>query len=118
MQQKKLTIVNFASRFETLINRSGHSQKEIAVRLGISEGSIVNYKRDRIPKAEELLTIATYFAVTMEWLLTGEEPEDESCVLREAVVPYRVKTKKQQEGEAIALELEALAAKVRLFIAC
>ena len=71
MQQEKLTIVNFGTRFKELVDQDELSQKEIAAKLGISEGSIVNYKRDRIPKAEELLAIASLYGVTMEWLLTG-----------------------------------------------
>ena len=71
MQERKLTIVNFSTRFSELVENCGLSQKELAAKLGISEGSIVNYKRDRIPKAEELLAICSYFEKTMEWLLTG-----------------------------------------------
>lgn len=72
MQRKKLTIVNFSERFRDLVENSGSSQKDLASALGISEGSIVNYKRERIPKAEELLAIAAHFGVTIEWLLTGD----------------------------------------------
>ncbi len=111
MQQQKLTIVNFASRFETLISRSGFSQKEIAARLGISEGSIVNYKRDRIPKAEELLTIATYFGVTMEWLLTGDE--DHTSVVQEAEAIYRISTVRDRELKAITADFEKLLVRLR-----
>lgn len=72
MQRKKLTIVNFPNRFRDLVENSGYSQKDLAMVLGISEGSIVNYKRDRIPKAEELLAISDHFGVSIQWLLTGQ----------------------------------------------
>ncbi len=74
MQRKKLTVLNFHSRFQDLVETSGLSQKDLAFALGLSEGSIVNYKRDRIPKAEELLSIAAHFGVSIEWLLTGQNP--------------------------------------------
>lgn len=48
------------------------SQKELAQRLSLSESAIVNYKRDRIPKAEELLRIASFFDVPIEHLLLSE----------------------------------------------
>lgn len=73
MQSQKLTIVNFAERFRNLVEASGLSQKELATRLGVSEGAIVNYKGGRVPKAEELLSIAAFFDVKMEWLLCGED---------------------------------------------
>lgn len=85
MQAKKLTIVNFNSRFTDLVDSSQMTQRNLAVALGISEGSIVNYKRDRIPKADELLRVSQYFAVSIEWLLTGynNEPHINSSLLQE-----------------------------------
>jgi transcriptional regulator with XRE-family HTH domain len=41
--------------------------------LKLSESALVNYRRDRTPRSEELLNIAKYFGVSMEWLLTGED---------------------------------------------
>lgn len=58
------------------MNNCELTQKQIAVQLELTEGAIINYKRNRIPKAFELLRIADYFGVTMEWLLTGLERED------------------------------------------
>lgn len=40
---------------------------------------MINYKRDRVPKAEELLRIADYFGVSFEWLLTGEDSRPHSA---------------------------------------
>ena len=78
MQEKRLTNVNFSPRFKSLCESSGRTQKELAKVLEISEAAIVNYKKDRVPKAEELLRIAVYFNVTIEWLLTGVEPDGRS----------------------------------------
>lgn len=72
MQEKKHTFVNFSGRFRDLCENSGMTQKELAQALGLSEGSIVNYKNSRTPKADELLAIARFFGVSIEWLLTGE----------------------------------------------
>jgi transcriptional regulator with XRE-family HTH domain len=72
MQEKKFRNVNFSTRFRELLETSGKTQKEIAEVLGLSEGALINYKRASVPKSAELLSIARYFGVTMEWLLTGE----------------------------------------------
>ena len=74
MQEKKYTNVNFSMRFCELLEKCGLTQKELAAKLGMSEGAIVNYKKDRVPKAEELRALAAYFEVSMEWLLTGFDP--------------------------------------------
>ena len=88
MQRKTLTIVNFGARFQSLVEKSGLSQKDLAAALGVSEGSIVNYKGGRIPKAEELLAISAYFGLSMEQLLTGQaDPtprSPEASVLKQA----------------------------------
>lgn len=74
MQEKSDTDVSFCGRFADLLNNCELSQRQVAVKLGLTEGAIINYKRDRIPKAWELLRIAKFFGVTMEWLLTGKDP--------------------------------------------
>ena len=72
-RKKYFTFVNFSERFRDLVEGSGRTQREVAEALRISEASIINYRRDRTPKAEELLRIAQYFHVTMEWLMTGDD---------------------------------------------
>lgn len=73
MQEEKLTFVNCAQRIRDLCEGSGKNQKELARELGISEAALINYKRDRIPKAEELHRLATYFGVSIDWILTGSQ---------------------------------------------
>ena len=76
MQAGKFINVSFSVRFRDLLDASGKTQKEIATALGLSEGALINYKRDSIPKSNELLAIARYLGVSMEWLLTGEGREN------------------------------------------
>lgn len=40
--------------------------------LDLSEAALINYKRDRIPKVDELHKIAAHFGVSMDWLYTGQ----------------------------------------------
>ena len=65
--------MNFSERFRELTEGAGRTQRELAEEMRISEASFINYRRDRTPKADELLRIAQFFGVTMEWLLTGED---------------------------------------------
>lgn len=45
-------------------------------KINISPQVISNWKsRNSIPKADDLYRIAKYLNVTMEWLLTGENPD-------------------------------------------
>ena len=92
MQGKSFTIVNFHARFRDLLDSSGQNQKEIAAALTLSEGAIVNYKRDRLPKAEELLRISKYFGVSLDWLLTGAT---ESTPVQELPPSYGERSKKE-----------------------
>lgn len=73
--------MNFSDRFSDLLGNNPLNQKELSISLNISEGALINYKRGRIPKAEELLKIANHFGVSMEWLLTGKDdsPKSESA---------------------------------------
>lgn len=78
MQPEKLTIVNCCARIRDLCENSGRSQKELAAALGISEGALINYKRDRVPKTEELHKLASYFGTTMDYIYAGAGPSPAS----------------------------------------
>jgi transcriptional regulator with XRE-family HTH domain len=59
-----------------MIECSGMNQKTLAESCGVSQGSVINWKRGGIPKSEELHRLSKLFGVSMEWLLTGEESGD------------------------------------------
>lgn len=42
--------------------------------LGISSGSITNWKNGKLPNGENLLKLANYFNVSVDYLLTGNNP--------------------------------------------
>lgn len=58
---------------EDLFGSRGKS--EMARKLGIRPSTYDRYERDRIPPADLLVTIAEVCDVTLDWLLTGEEPK-------------------------------------------
>ncbi|MCD6421861.1 helix-turn-helix transcriptional regulator [bacterium] len=64
----------FAERFASL-RYPGETQKEFADRLGITQASISRYLRGQQPDRESLEKIAQATGVSVDWLLTGKEPE-------------------------------------------
>lgn len=60
------------------MDRDPRSQKEIAASAGVGESAMVNYKKGRIPRAEELFRLSKVLGVSMEWLLIGKEDQNNS----------------------------------------
>lgn len=100
MQDKKSTIVGFDERFTELMQNSGLTKKELSQVLQMSDSAIINYKRGRIPKADELLRISRYFNVSVDWLLTGEEMEFEKLPQS----AWEMRCRRAEDKLAIALE--------------
>lgn len=63
-------------RIETLRKEHNISQGKLEKELGFSNGSISKWKNST-PTPERLQKIAGYFNVSVEYLLTGEEKEDD-----------------------------------------
>jgi transcriptional regulator with XRE-family HTH domain len=61
----------FARRLRELMEKHELSQEDLANLLDVSQPSISNYVRGRIPPAEILLEMSRIFRVSMEYLLTG-----------------------------------------------
>jgi transcriptional regulator with XRE-family HTH domain len=89
-QAEKLNFLNFSSRLTKLMASSGKTQKELAAILGVSEGTMINWKRGQLPKGEELWGLSRCFGVSMEWLLTGEGSANEPShgVAENGQAPY------------------------------
>lgn len=63
----------FAQRFKALIGTA--TQIEVAARLRIKQQLVSRYLRGRIPDPENLVAISAAYNVTINWLLTGAEPQ-------------------------------------------
>lgn len=63
-------------RIENLRNSKKLSQGKLEKELGFSNGSISKWKNS-MPTPERLQKIADYFGVSMEYLMTGAEKEEE-----------------------------------------
>lgn len=61
--------------FEKLRERKKVSAYEVCKAIGEPSGMISNWKAGRYtPKADKLQKIADYFGVTLDYLMTGQEP--------------------------------------------
>jgi hypothetical protein len=64
-----------------------------------------------LPKSQELLELAKFFEVSMEWLLTGESRDPGVLRVREDAVAYDVQ--KRRTLETAAKELEEIVKTLR-----
>ena len=60
----------FKERFSETLKFSGISQKQLAGKLGISEGNITNWKKgENLPSVEILFKLCKIFDVSADYLL-------------------------------------------------
>jgi transcriptional regulator with XRE-family HTH domain len=102
--------VSFNERFAALVRGSGIQQKELARSLGLSEGAVINYQRDRIPKAAELVKIADYFGLSVDWLLRGSDPLQMSSMVQESPGMTQMLEVRRGREKEIAREIRKIIA--------
>ena len=66
--------MSFYERLEDLRKSKDLSQKELETELGFSNGSISKWKKST-PTHDRMQKIANYFNVSVDYLVTGKEPE-------------------------------------------
>ncbi|WP_035605092.1 helix-turn-helix domain-containing protein [Haloferula sp. BvORR071] len=67
---------DFTSRLNSAIERTGMNQSRFAEKAGVGTSLISKWLAGtQMPKSEQLLSLATTAGVSMEWLLTGRQPE-------------------------------------------
>ena len=65
---------SFNERLSGLLNDKRMSQKELAVKAGVTEAAISHYiKGDRIPRASVLARIADILETTSDYLMSKED---------------------------------------------
>lgn len=74
--------MTFYERIEILRKEKGISQGNLEKELGFSNGSYSKWKNS-VPTHERLVKLADYFNVSVEYLTTGEEKENETYYLNE-----------------------------------
>ena len=79
----------FVIRFAKILENSKITNSEVTKLAEISKNNIGNYKNGQIPNATTLYKLSQIFGVSMEYLLTGKEPEDLTQDERKLVDLYR-----------------------------
>jgi transcriptional regulator with XRE-family HTH domain len=68
--------MTFIERLERLIKEKKTSQKAVAEYAGITGASLSEWKKEgTIPRADVALRIAEFLGVSVEYLITGVEPD-------------------------------------------
>lgn len=67
--------MEFTDRIDSLLARDKIRRADLVRFTGISEGTIRGWYKGQMPSAETLYKVAKYFNVTVEWLLTGNNPD-------------------------------------------
>ena len=65
---------SFGKRLRWLRQQQKLTQTQVAEATAITRGNICNYELDKfIPTGENLLKISSFFNVSTDWLLTGDQ---------------------------------------------
>lgn len=65
--------------FEQLLQKHGVTAYRVAKEAGVTQTALSNWKSGRsTPTTKTLQKIADYFGVTIDYLMTGKEPEEQS----------------------------------------
>ena len=100
--------MNFSEKFKTARMQMGISQEKLAVELGISKRTVINYESGKfMPPSDKLPQIAKYFGVTIESLIS----KDEEFV---AAAYEKSGSKGAREAQALVDEVSGLFAGGRL----
>lgn len=62
--------------FEKLMKKCGYSSYKVSVETGIAQSTLSDWKTGKsTPKADKMQKIADLFGVSVEYLMTGNEPD-------------------------------------------
>jgi transcriptional regulator with XRE-family HTH domain len=68
--------VTIVKRIDELLKKQGITRVQLAPKVGISPATISAwYTRGTVPAADVAIKIAAYLDVSVEWLITGHDPE-------------------------------------------
>lgn len=98
-------MTGFGEKLRELREKRGLSQKELADKIGTHKNAISNYESGkRVPPADILQNMASFFYVSVDYLLGSEKPKnlpldgltDEQCMILVALATeFRVKSPKR-----------------------
>lgn len=68
--------ITIVKRIDELLKKQGITRVQLAPKVGISPATISAwYTRGTVPAADVAIRIATYLGISVEWLITGHDPE-------------------------------------------
>ncbi len=81
----------FWNIFFSLCAEKGRSPNAVAKELSIASGTVTAWKNGKVPHHGTLLKLASYFGVTVDYLLGNEKekPADEGELSEEVVIYHR-----------------------------
>lgn len=81
---------NFVDRVDFLLKIKNRKRQDLAKECGFTVQNMSKWKYGQTtPAAEYVYAIAQYLGVTMEWLLTGNDPENLSDTEHSLIQMYR-----------------------------
>lgn len=80
---------NFGKRLEECMIKAGYNNANLTKELNVSKNAVGNYKNNQIPNAAILYKISQILGITMEYLLTGKNPENLSVEEQNLITAYR-----------------------------
>ena len=68
--------ISFGTNLRKLLRQNKMSMKELGRRLGVEAATVSRYAcGEREPSRETLVAISELFGVSLDWLITGKDPE-------------------------------------------
>ena len=70
------TMTSFLKNLETLLNqKSGITQKDICIAANLDKSAYNMWKKGSLPKVDAAFKIAQFLGTSVEFLMTGEDPQ-------------------------------------------
>ncbi len=103
--------VTLGERIYTARNAADMKIEDLAVRLGVLPRTVANWETDRAaPRGNRLAMMSGILGVSLQWLMTGWKPEDES---EEKVEDITLLSHKLDRLVDLQAQTSALAAEIR-----
>ena len=100
--------VEFGKRLEQLMKDAKVTNTEITRQLNLNKNAIGNYKNGQIPNAAIIIDISNFLGISIDYLLTGKEPEELTPEERNLVNLYRLADERGKRAIIRTAEAENL----------
>lgn len=85
----KVDGIEFGKRLEKIMKDAQITNAEITRQLNLNKNAIGNYKNGQIPNAAIIIDISNFLGISIDYLLTGKEPEELTLEEKKLVNLYR-----------------------------